>query len=176
MEKAMCFAGHRSRNLNTYAHLSGILKAIIIAAYKKGVTKFISGGAIGIDQLAAGVGIELRDNGFPIELIIAKPFDGQESKWPGHVKGRYRDICSKANHVVVVSPGEYESWKFHKRNKWMVDRSHYVCAVWDGREKGGTYSCIQYAIEKRRQILYVKPDYSKYMIWHSYIYGTLPSS
>ena len=44
----------------------------------------------------------------------------------------------------VVSPGAYASWKFERRNEWMVDHADRVVALWSGAP-GGTARCVAYA-------------------------------
>lgn len=47
------------------------------------------------------------------------------------------------------------------RNKWMVDKSDIVIAVWDGSE-GGTNNCVQYATENKKRIINLwKKEYNK---------------
>ena len=43
-----------------------------------------------------------------------------------------------------------------KRNEEMVDRCDLLIGVWDG-SKGGTYNCINYAIDHGREIVRINP-------------------
>lgn len=54
----------------------------------------------------------------------------------------------KAYKPVVVCPGDYAAWKLNTRNKFMVDHSSFVMALWDGSDSG-TKNCIDYAISKQ---------------------------
>ena len=42
-----------------------------------------------------------------------------------------------------------------KRNKYMVDQSDLVIAVWDGKKVGGTWNTIKYAKSKEKQVIYI---------------------
>ena len=42
------------------------------------------------------------------------------------------------------------------RNRYMVDHSTYVLAVWDGTP-GGTGSTVEYALRKERKVLHIAP-------------------
>jgi uncharacterized phage-like protein YoqJ len=52
---------------------------------------------------------------------------------------------------VIVSPGTYSANKMEVRNRWMVDNSNGVVALWDGRP-GGTGNCVRYVLKSKSQI------------------------
>lgn len=101
----------------------------------------ISGMALGIDQLAAQVCIEVG-----IPFVAAIPCDGHEKIWPEHSQVEYHRLLNLSAEKVIVSPGPYAMWKLQARNCWMVDRADVLIACWDYR-KGGTANCLQYASE-----------------------------
>lgn len=43
-----------------------------------------------------------------------------------------------------------------ERDRYMVDHSDVVLAVWDGVEQGGTWDTIEYARSKGKQIIYLE--------------------
>lgn len=102
--------------------------------------KIISGMALGSDQWAACVAIDLS-----IPFIAAVPFEGQESQWPEESKRKFREILDKAVEVVIVSPGGYAPEKMHLRDRWIVDNSDQLLGVWNGQRFGGTFGTIRYA-------------------------------
>ena len=64
--------------------------------------------------------------------ICALPFEGQFSKWPPESQYWWGEIVKRATKVHFVYKGEYAAWKLLARNKWMVDNSDKVCALWNG--------------------------------------------
>jgi uncharacterized phage-like protein YoqJ len=44
------------------------------------------------------------------------------------------------------------------RNQWMVDHAMVVMAVWDGKQSGGTWNCIQYARQRHRWMVQLHPQ------------------
>jgi len=118
---------------------------------------FITGMAIGADQLFALAVLHLRDENIEYQLHAACPFLGQESKWPAHSQEAFHDILNRCTTVTNVSDPGYAPWKMQVRNQWMVDRGHHVLAVWDG-QAGGTHNCVQYAIEQGRVIDQLNPN------------------
>lgn len=111
----------------------------------------ISGMALGVDQWAAEICVELG-----IPFTAAVPCDGHGSNWPLESQANYCDLLAKAARVHVVSPGPYAAWKLQRRNEWMVDNCELLVAVWDG-SRGGTANCVKYAQQVGRQIWCLDP-------------------
>jgi uncharacterized phage-like protein YoqJ len=148
--------GHRPDKLGKEYGMDGPISKKIYTELEKIVlqlkpTKMITGMALGVDMIFAGVAI--RNN---IPFVASIPFLGQESKWPKQSQNLYNKILSKASETVVVSSGAYANWKMQKRNEWMVDRCELLVAVWDGTE-GGTYNCVNYAVDKGVEIRRINP-------------------
>lgn len=138
----VAFTGHRPDKLGSYEpnEISNKVKGDITKALSElKPEKVISGMALGVDQIAAEVCIDLG-----IPFIAAVPFLGQESMWPLKSKEHYRYLLSKASDIEVVCDGGYAAWKLQKRNEWMVDNCNLLIAVWNGSD-GGTKNCFDYA-------------------------------
>lgn len=165
MDKTVCFTGHRPDRLGGFhgwraEKLQGDLKnkliEVIYRSYTAEFNTFISGGAIGVDQIAAEAVLYLKEHNIPLKLVMALPFPSQHKKWPAYAQKRYQAILNLADQVVYCSDDPYSAWKMQMRNEWMVDRSKAVIAVWNGG-KGGTYNCIQYARKIYRPTLLINP-------------------
>lgn len=107
--------------------------------------------ALGVDTLAAEVCLE---NNIP--LVAAIPFKGQENIWPKESREKYYSILEQCEYVEYICDPGYAPWKMNRRNEWMVDHSNKLIAVFDG-SKGGTFNCIQYALKKKKEIVYIDP-------------------
>jgi uncharacterized phage-like protein YoqJ len=144
--KTLCFTGHRRlpRPESDY-HVK--LKEVILRSADNGFGEFISGGAVGIDQIAAQQVLKLK-----LYLIIAKPFPSQDKVWPAGIKQRFERICKSASELVHVSPDPYTPAKMQIRNEWMVDHSDVVIAVFGG-SSGGTANCVKYARDSGKRVL-----------------------
>jgi uncharacterized phage-like protein YoqJ len=102
--------------------------------------KVITGMALGWDQAVALACIR---NGIP--FIAAVPFEGQDKTWPARAKERWRYLKEEATEVVVVSPGQgFSREAMFRRNRYIVDHSDRICALFSG-ERGGTHDCVYYA-------------------------------
>jgi len=142
---------------NHHHELKQVMITFCRQMFDIGQTEFISGMAIGADQLFANAVIELKRAGYPITLVAAVPFQGQENNWPEYTRVKFRNILSCADKVQIVSPGGYEARKMQIRNCWMVDNSDIVLAVWDGKKEGGTWNCISYAVSKNKVMVNLEP-------------------
>lgn len=150
--------GHRPNKLGGYnansttAWVTKSLKKTFKEAVKTyGDVEINVGMAIGSDQIAARVAIEL---GIPFHAYI--PFEGQELKWPEHSQEQFRDILLQAKTMTIVSEGGYAGWKMQKRNSAMVDAGDICIGIWDG-SAGGTKNCIDYAIKCEKPLYVLNP-------------------
>lgn len=151
---SVCFTGHRPDKLGGYNENNPIMARVrkmltheIRRMLLSGNRTFITGMALGVDQLAAEILLDLKDGSghiSNIKLIAAVPFLGQEKMWPQASQRKFREILAKCDEVVYVCNAGYAGWKMQKRNEWMVDNSEAVIAVWDGTA-GGTGNCVKYA-------------------------------
>lgn len=144
--KKLTVTGHRPDQLGGYNHDThlALLETARQSLVKLDPELVITGMALGWDQAIAEAAIELN-----IPFIAAVPFIGQEQAWKAiKVRERYREILKHAQEVKIVSEGGYHPYKMIVRNNWMVDQlgsDDGILALWNGRQEGGTYACIQYA-------------------------------
>lgn len=166
MSYTVCFTGHRKIQGSFYNHnnptqewlnLLNHLIGVVDTFYRNGVRTFISGMAIGVDTAAAEAVLRLKPNYPDMRLVAAVPFPSQASKWPQASKDNYKRILSMADDIHTVNEDPYAGWKMIARDKYMVDQSHYVIAIWDGRTEGGTYHTVSYAKENNRPIFRIEP-------------------
>lgn len=106
-------------------------------------TMGVSGMALGWDQALAKAFIALG-----VPFIAAVPCEGQELTWPQRSQQVYHKLLAKAAEVVLVTDGPYQSWKMHRRNEWMVDKSTRMAVLWDG-SPGGTSNCMKHINRKK---------------------------
>lgn len=167
MGRTCCFTGHRPQGLGGFNgpkafKIKSIVRDVLCKeiglARDVGFDAFISGGALGVDQWAAREVLLHRTFDPNIKLIIARPFPSQHVVWPESSQKEFNEIISMANEVVDVCNDPYAGWKMQKRNEWMVNRSEFVMAIFNGIEKGGTWNCIQYALKQNKQVRIINPE------------------
>jgi len=165
MGKTACFTGHRPNKLGGYNGERAVkiqdgifnsLTSAIQKAVESGFDAFISGGALGVDQIAAEAVLYVKPKYPNIKLIIAKPFPSQSNRWPKNTQIEFEDLCSRADEVIDVSDDPFSPEKMQIRNEWMVDKSAAVIAVYNGGG-GGTNNCVKYAQKTFKPILLINP-------------------
>ncbi len=117
----------------------GRLTHAIQNAIACGYTHFISGFAAGVDLMFAEIVVDLKTSQ-AITLEAAIPYPGR-MKTPDKTFQRLIGACD----VVKVHSAAYSKGCYMVRNRYMVDNSSLVIAVYDGRETGGTAVTVRYA-------------------------------
>jgi uncharacterized phage-like protein YoqJ len=150
------FTGHRPNKLGGYKDPNPIKERIKIEIRKIFLElkpeKVISGMALGVDQWAVEVCLELG-----VPFIASVPFTGQENMWPHKSKLYYHELLAKAEEEIIVSEGGYTPWKMQIRNQHMIDNSDILIAVYDGTG-GGTGNAVDYAKKIGREIILIDPS------------------
>lgn len=160
--KTACVTGHRPDKLPWGKNLASAerkeflerLKEYIIFCYGEGITRFISGAALGVDLDFAETVLSLKKDGYDIFLEMAIPCCGQEKYWQSNDKKRYISVLNEADEVTVLCR-RYTPFCMQYRNRYMVDKSDAVICCWNGDRKGGTFSTIKYAQTKRKKLLHL---------------------
>ena len=142
-----CCTGHRPKGFpfiyggsseKYFAYLHELEKMVLKAINEYGVTHFITGMAEGADLDFAEIVLLLRKKYKTIKLECAIPYDTQICGLDWENYYRYERILKLANEVNYITK-TYQKGCCLKRNRYMVDKSDFVIAVYNGQEKGGTY-------------------------------------
>ena len=139
-----CFTGHRPEKLHkSESEIISSLEKRISEAIDDGYTIFISGMSRGVDIWSANIVLRFKELNPAIRLIAALPYEGMGSRWKSEWKKDYINILDKADFVECFSE-KYSRNIYLIRDKWMVDMSSRVIAVYHG-EPGGTKNTMDYA-------------------------------
>lgn len=150
----VCFTGHRPEKLTqSEEQIKEALRRGINRALTWKFTTFITGMAKGVDLWAAEEIPALKDEHPEIRLICAIPYEGYAQKWDNEWKDRYEAVKKAADEVYYICPRDMRGAPII-RDKWMVDNSSLVIAVYNG-EKGGTRTTVEYAEKKRTRVINV---------------------
>lgn len=109
----------------------------------QGYTDFMSGGALGFDQMAAEIVLSLREKYPWVRLIMVIPFDGQADKWSQEQRERWLSIIEASDKVIHISHA-YDKGVFFRRNHYLVENANLLLAAYDG-QPGGTAGTVAYA-------------------------------
>ena len=164
IKTACAFTGHRPKSFpwkyNESAPDCVLLKEVLAAQIKmladRGVTDFFSGMAQGVDIWSSQIVLDLQKKNPALKLHCVLPCKGQESKWTASAQERYRSILAQANEVVYVGQ-EYNRDCMLKRNRYLVDHSSILLAVYNGTWRSGTGATVRYAQKLKREIIIIDP-------------------
>lgn len=153
-EKTCCFTGHRPDKLPwgedetdpRCGQLKERLKQALEQAYAAGSRHFISGMARGADLYFAEAVLTFREERPDVTLECARPCETQADGWPEQDRKRYDYILNQCNYETLVQH-RYDRGCMMRRNRYMVDHSSRIIAVYDGVPKGGTAQTLAYALK-----------------------------
>ena len=150
----VCFTGHRPGKLaQSEEEVRKALRTGIEQALKWKYTSFITGMAQGVDLWAAEEVLALKTGHPELRLACAIPYEDYAEKWDGQWKKKYAAVKAAADEVYYICPRDMHGAPI-VRDKWMVDRSSLMIAVYNG-EKGGTRTTVEYAKSKKIRVLNV---------------------
>lgn len=152
-EKTCCFTGHRLIPAGEYVSLQWEVERVAEELIQKGVSRFVVGGALGFDTLAAEVILELREKYPSIRLHLILPCRGQEKYWSGLEKRRYRKVLARADQVDYIAE-HYFNGCMQLRNQAMVEASAY-CVAYCTRCTGGTAYTVRQARRMGSKVIFL---------------------
>ncbi len=153
-----CFTGHRPDKLPwgnreedpRCLALKRRLTQAVEGAYAQGCRHFICGMARGADLYFAEAVLALRRQHPDVTLEAARPCESQADRWPEAERQRYQAILDQCDSETLVQH-HYDRFCMMRRNRYMVDRSARIMAVYDGVPKGGTAQTLAYAMRQGLQ-------------------------
>ena len=136
--------------------LKEVLAEQIKTLIDRGVTNFLSGMAQGTDLWCSEIVLDFKKNNPALMLHCILPCKGQESKWTASAQELYRSILVQANEVIYVRQA-YSRDCMMKRNRYLVDHSSILLAVYNGTRRSGTGATVRYAQQLNREIVMIDP-------------------
>lgn len=165
VERACAFTGHRPRKFPwgydeldaRCVSLKSALTEQIEQLAMNGVTQFLSGMAEGVDTWAALAVLALRDKNAALKLHCILPCREQAEQWGAPAQDLYRSILEQADSVVYVNR-DYRKDCMLERNRFLVEHSDILLAVYNGERRGGTAATIRYARKAGREVWIMDPE------------------
>ena len=157
-ELTCCFTGHRPEKLPWGADerdprcltLKRSMEREIEALYREGYRHFITGLARGSDLYFAEAALAVKENYPLLTLEGAAPFRGQADRWAEKDRLRWQAVLEACDRQTVMQEG-YDRGCMHRRDRYMVDHSDLILAVFDG-SPGGTRYTLDYAMRRRLEV------------------------
>lgn len=164
-ESTCCFTGHRPDKLPWGEQetdprclaLKRRLAECLEKAVQKGCRHFICGMARGADLYFAEAVLALRKEKPQITLEGARPYEAQADSWPERDRRRYWAILDQCDYETLVQH-RYDRGCLARRNRYMVDRSSRIIAVYNGVPQGGTAQTLLYALRQGLETDILSPE------------------
>ena len=148
-EKTCCVTGHRDIPAQQTEYVKAALRREIDKAIADGFSRFLCGFAEGVDQYFAEIVLEKKEEYPALQLIAVIPY----RKRLESLKKRDRtNLLLEGCSEVKVIREEYLPSVYSHRNRYMVEQSQRVIAVYDGREKGGTVGAIRFTHKMKKEL------------------------
>ena len=148
-KKTCCVTGHRDLPQKEINRVKAALRKEIEKAVADGFTRFMSGFTEGVDQYFAEIVLEMRKSNPALELVAVIPYQKRLDNL--RQKKRTYEMLEACVDVVVIRE-EYQPSVYSHRNRYMVEHSDRVIAVYDGREKGGTAGTIRFTQTLKKEL------------------------
>lgn len=154
-DQICCFTGHRPEKLPWGREesdprcqaLKDQLAHAVEAHHQKGCNYFLCGMARGCDLYFAEAVLQLRLRCPDIALHAVIPCPNQALRWSKPDRERYERILSQCDCESLIQQ-HYDPGCMQRRNRFMVDHSAHLIAVYNGIPKGGTAGTILYAMRQ----------------------------
>lgn len=158
-----CFTGHRPSKLPWGKNeedprciaLKGRIQDAVDCAYEEGFRHFICGMALGCDFYFAEAVLDLKARYSDVTLEAAIPCPTQTDHWEEQDQQRYRALVAACDYETMVQH-QYGPGCMQRRNRYMVDHSALVIAVYDGMP-GGTRQTLEYALRRGLSFVDIRP-------------------
>jgi len=166
MKRLSCaFTGHRPKKLpwrydetsEGCVQLKEVLASQIAKLIESGVTDFLSGMALGVDIICAELVLAQRAKNPALKIHCILPCVEQDVKWPDSERERYRSILEQADSIVYVTR-DYKKDCMLERDRFLVEWSDCLLAVYNGEQRGGTAATVRYAKKAGREIILIDPS------------------
>lgn len=163
--KSCAFSGHRPVRFNfgydehdeRCLAVKEVMSERIGALIAGGVTEFYTGMALGVDQWAAEIVLEMKKERRGLRLIAVRPCETQADNWSVEQRERHFDTLALCDDVVTLHPRYTRACMF-ERNRYLVDHAGHLLAVYDGGADGGTAYTVKYAKQQGRMVTAIHPD------------------
>lgn len=165
LRSSVSFTGYRPSKLPYLNDLEGpdtrALYNALYAEFERLIFRdyrfFLTGGALGCDLLAAEAVVALKKKYRKKHIVheLCIPCYNHDIKWKEQDKRRLEEI-KKSSMVTYVTDSDYCDGCMQKRNRYMVDTSSVLVAVYDG-VSGGTKNTVEYAKKLGKKLIVIRP-------------------
>lgn len=108
---------------------------------------FITGMAAGFDLAFGAAAYETRH-----PIWVVRPWAGHEPRKADRELYQHLREVAEIETVVVDQLTYPGPWVYQRRNEFMIDNADEGIALWNGKQSGGTFNCIQAAKMRGKKV------------------------
>lgn len=142
-ETSCAIIGHRLLPRNKTDEIIQNLAGRILQLARLGITRFLTGGGIGFETLAAKTVLKCREENPDISLSLVLPGRDQAAKWPQDMVQVYENIKSQSDEIIYTSE-RVGYGSLLRRNHYMLDEADYLLC-YATKATGRTVDMMHYA-------------------------------
>ncbi|MCD8189753.1 MAG: DUF1273 domain-containing protein [Clostridiales bacterium] len=164
--KTCCFTGHRPNHLPWGRDETRLLCVAckeqlaieIERAYQEGFRQFLCGMAMGGDLLFAEAALACSALHPDLRLVAAIPCLDQTKGWPREQAERYQRILDRlpSSQQVLIQTERTRACML-RRDRYMVNQSQRIIALYDGKSAGGTRYTLGCALKRGLETVIIDP-------------------
>ena len=162
-QMSVCFSGYRPEKLPWGENeadprcedLKKRLYEAVCSACEDGYAHFICGMARGADLYACEAALAARERYPHITVESAIPCPTQADGWTEGERTRWQSLVARCDFETVVQ-ARYAPGCMQRRNRYMVEHSGRIIAVFDGQD-GGTKRTVEYAMRQGLEVVLLPP-------------------
>lgn len=159
MKEFTCmFTGHRQLQKKELPLLAQRLSEEIQKQIESGVTRFVLGGALGFDLLAATEVLKCKKENSKINLTFILPCKDQHKFWSEKQKEAVFSLLCQADTITVLSENYYNGC-MKARNVYMVNLAT-SCICYYTKEKTGTSQTVSLCKKKGLSVVNIADEIS----------------
>lgn len=142
--------------------MKSLLREEILNRINEGVTRFIAGGAIGFDTLAAEQVIDIKQDYKEIKLLLYLPCKNHFAKWRNSERERFYEILKNADEVLYVTKNGYFPGCMGMRNFAMVKDADCGIVYLLQAVNSGSAQTVKFAKSKGIPFVNIADEVKKY--------------
>ncbi|MCA0970389.1 DUF1273 domain-containing protein [Halobacillus litoralis] len=138
------------------------LRKRIVNLVDDGLEWVLVSGQMGVELWAAQVVLDMKDEGYEINLGVIPPFENQDERWPEDLQLAYEEVTMTADFFQPIYNKKYEGpHQFKAKDQFLIEHSDGTLILFD-EETDGSPKFYLNKVKKHQeqhdyQVLYITP-------------------
>ncbi|MCZ8521208.1 MULTISPECIES: DUF1273 domain-containing protein [Paenibacillus] len=160
MLKRVLVTGYKASELGIFSlkhpGIPIIKKAIrkqLLSLLDDGLEWVIVSGQWGVEFWAAETALELKGEGWALQLAVITPFLEPEENWSEDKQNSYRSVTGRADYVNSVTKTKYDGpWQFKEKDRFLLRNTDGLLLVYDEEQEGSPRFIREMALKHAERV------------------------